>query len=50
MALKPEQYEAIAYMVQPKMDGLTYDEIAERIGVDERTIRNWRKTPEFDAE
>lgn len=50
MALKAEQYEAIAYMVQPKMGGLTYKEIAERIGVDERTIRNWRKTPEFDAE
>lgn len=50
MALTPEQYEAIAYLVQPKKGRLNYKQIAERVGVDERTLLRWRKKPDFDAE
>lgn len=50
MALTPEQYEAIEYLIQPKRNRLTVDEIAERVGVARQTIFNWKRKPEFDSE
>lgn len=50
MALKPEQYEAIAYLNQPKRSRLTVEEIAERVGVSRKTIFNWKRDPAFDFE
>lgn len=50
MALKPEQYDAIKYLAQPKLGGLTHDQIAERCGVARSTLFEWKRKPEFDAE
>lgn len=50
MALKLEQYEAIAYLNQPKRSRLTVEEIAERVGVSRKTIFNWKRDPAFDFE
>ena len=50
MALKPEQYDAIKYLAQPKQGGLTQEQIAERCGVTRKTLYSWKRTPEFEAE
>lgn len=50
MALKPEQYDAIKYLAQPKQGGLTQEQIAERCGVARSTLYEWKRKPEFEAE
>lgn len=48
--LTQEQYDAIAWLAQPKKGGKTYDEIAEIIGVHRSTLFEWKKNPVFEAE
>ena len=48
--LTEAQYRAIVLLSQPKKGGLTYAEIAEEVGVDERTLRRWRNKDEFNEE
>lgn len=48
--LTQEQYDAIAWMAQPKRGGKTYDELAEIIGVHRSTLFEWKKNPVFEAE
>ncbi|MGM7724372.1 phBC6A51 family helix-turn-helix protein [Metabacillus sp. Hm71] len=48
--LKPEQYEAIKYLAQPKNGGLTLDEVAEAVGVTRQTLYRWRQDIEFSDE
>lgn len=48
--LRPEQYEAIHYLSQPKQAGLTKEEIAEKCGVSRMTLHRWESLPEFQDE
>lgn len=48
--LTAEQLIAIEWLSKPRKGGKTYEEIAEICGVTARTLENWRKKPEFDAE
>lgn len=50
MALTADQYVAIEWLAKPKKGGKTYEEIAAICNVTSRTLENWRKKPEFDAE
>lgn len=49
-SLTQEQYDAIAWLAQPKKGGKTYDEIAQIVGVHRSTIFEWKKNPLFEAE
>ena len=40
--LSEKQHAAIAILTDPAAKDLTYREIAERVGVDESTLRRWR--------
>lgn len=42
-----KQIIAIELMSLPKRGGLTYKEIAENCGVDEKTLWRWRQDPKF---
>ncbi|GAA0413120.1 phBC6A51 family helix-turn-helix protein [Paenibacillus motobuensis] len=48
--LTADQLVAIEWLAKPKKGGKTYEEIAAMCGVTARTLENWRKKPEFDAE
>ncbi|MFJ7665343.1 phBC6A51 family helix-turn-helix protein [Lysinibacillus sp. NPDC097162] len=48
--LNDKQYAAIAILSQPKRGGLTYDQVAEQIGVSRTTLTNWRKQDDFNEE
>lgn len=48
--LRPEQYTAIEWLVQPKHGGKTLEEIAELCGVSRQTLYTWRRSDEFQAE
>lgn len=48
--LNDKQYAAIAILSLPKRGGLTYDQVAEQIGVSRTTLTNWRKQDEFNEE
>ncbi|MCM3784328.1 phBC6A51 family helix-turn-helix protein [Neobacillus mesonae] len=48
--LTQEQYDAIAWLAQPKRGGKTHAEIAEIVGVDRSTLFEWKKNPVFEAE
>jgi transcriptional regulator with XRE-family HTH domain len=50
MALKPEQLLCIEYLAQPKQAGYTMQEIADQCGVSRKTLYEWKKKPEFEAE
>ena len=45
--LNEAQIAAIEYMALPNRGGLTYAEIAEKVGVDERTIYRWKNDDTF---
>lgn len=47
--LSEGQIAAIEYLALPKRGGLTYAEIAERVGVNERTLLRWRDNDTFHA-
>lgn len=44
------QYAAIAILSQPKRGGLTFEEVADKVGVHRDTLHRWRKLDEFNAE
>lgn len=48
--LSDKQYAAIAYLSLPKRGGLTYEEVAAEVGVDVKTLREWRKKDAFNDE
>lgn len=50
MKFHEKHWAAIAYLSQPKRAGLTYKEIAERVGVAEKTLFEWKKKDEFNEE
>jgi len=48
--LNEKQIAAIEYLSLPKRGGLTYGQVAEKVGVDERTLRRWRNDITFANE
>lgn len=48
--LSDKQYAAITYLSLPKRGGLTYEQVAEEVGVDVRTLHTWRKRDDFNDE
>jgi len=48
--LNAEQYAAIAILSQPKRGGLNYEQVAEQVGIDVRTLYNWRQDDRFNDE
>lgn len=48
--LTEKQVAAIAILAQPKRAGLTYEQIAERVGVSRQTLFEWRKDTRFNDE
>lgn len=48
--LNDKQYAAIAILSQPKRGGLTYEQVAERVGVERTTLYHWRKDDLFNDE
>lgn len=45
--LSEEQIAAIEFLAIPKRGGLTYAQIAEKVGVSERTLYQWRQDDVF---
>lgn len=45
--LNEKQYAAIAILSQPKRAGLTYEEVAERVGVSRMQLHRWRNDETF---
>jgi predicted transcriptional regulator len=41
------QIAAIEYLALPQRGGLTYEEIAAKVGVSDRALRNWRNDDTF---
>lgn len=48
--LNEKQYAAITLLSVPKRGGLTYEQIADQVGVSRRTLQEWRKSDEFTSE
>lgn len=48
--LKPSQYKAISLLLLRDVNGLNYQEIAEKVGVSARTLQRWRNNEDFTAE
>ena len=48
--LNEKQLAAVAILALPDRGGLTYKQVAERVGVSEQTLHNWRKLDEFNEE
>lgn len=48
--LKPEQLKAIALIVSRDVNGLTYKQIADEVGVAESTIFRWKEKEDFVEE
>lgn len=48
--LNDKQYAAIAILSQPKRGGLTYEQVAEEVGVDVKTLYHWRNDDKFNEE
>jgi transcriptional regulator with XRE-family HTH domain len=48
--LKPEQYEAIKYLAQPKRGGLTQQQIADKVGTTRNSLYRWRQDVNFTDE
>ena len=46
--LNEKQMAAIAILAQPKRGGLTYEQLAEEIGVAKSTLFEWKKLDHFD--
>jgi transcriptional regulator with XRE-family HTH domain len=44
------QYAAIEFLALPKRGGLTYEQVAEKVGITDRTLRDWRKDDAFNDE
>jgi transcriptional regulator with XRE-family HTH domain len=48
--LTDKQYAAIAILATPARSGLTYDEVAERVGVSRQALYEWRNQDAFNDE
>ncbi|MED3649963.1 phBC6A51 family helix-turn-helix protein [Heyndrickxia sporothermodurans] len=48
--LNEKQYAAIALLALPKRGGMTYEEIAEKVGIARSTLQEWRKDDKFNDE
>lgn len=48
--LSEKQWQAVALLSQPKMAGMTYEEIAEEVGVTTMTLWRWRQQDKFNEE
>lgn len=48
--LNEKQIAAIEYLSQPKRAGMTYEQIAEAVGVSDVTLYKWRKDDTFNDE
>jgi uncharacterized protein YjcR len=48
--LNEKQYAAIALLATPGRGGMTYDEIAERVGVSRQSLHKWRNDDAFNDE
>jgi hypothetical protein len=48
--LNDKQYAAIALLAMPKRGGLTYDQVAEQVGVSRQTLYEWRNNDVFNDE
>lgn len=46
--LHEKQIAAIEYLALPKRGGLTYEQIAEEVGVARSTLQEWRKDDDFN--
>lgn len=46
--LNEKQIAAIEYLAAPGRAGMTYGEIAEKVGVTERGLYNWRQDDDFN--
>lgn len=44
------QYAAVALLALPQRGGMTYDEIAEKVGVSRQTLYEWRNQDAFNDE
>jgi hypothetical protein len=44
------QIAAIEFLALPKRGGLTYEQVAEKVGITDRTLRDWRKDDAFNEE
>ncbi|MBS4195340.1 phBC6A51 family helix-turn-helix protein [Lederbergia citri] len=44
------QYAAIAILAMPKRGGMTYDQVAEKVGVSRQTLYEWRNQDAFNDE
>lgn len=45
-----KQIAAITILAQPKRGGLTYEQVAEQVGVTRQTLHEWRKDANFNEE
>lgn len=45
--LNEKQIAAIEFLSLPKRGGMTYAEVAEKVGVSERQLYNWRQDDDF---
>jgi Helix-turn-helix of insertion element transposase len=48
--LSEKQLAAVHYLAQPKLGGLTHDQIAAEVGVDRATIFRWKQDDTFTEE
>ncbi len=48
--LTEKQIAAITILAQPKRAGLTYEQIADQVGVSRQTLHEWRKDTRFNEE
>ena len=48
--LDDRQYAAIAILSQPKRGGLTYEQVAQEVGVHRNTLIEWRRRDDFNDE
>lgn len=48
--LSETQYAAIAILSLPKRGGMSYEQVAEQVGVDVRTLYKWRQDDRFNDE
>ncbi|WP_396583096.1 phBC6A51 family helix-turn-helix protein [Bacillus sp. SG20033] len=48
--LSEKQIAAIEFLSQPNRGGMTYDQIADEVGVTRQTLHNWRNDDDFYEE
>ena len=48
--LNEKQYAAIAILALPKRGNMTYEQIAEQVGVNRNTLLEWRRQDDFNEE